>query len=58
MNKTNPMRAIKIGKVTLNVGCGGDVAKAEKASKLLKMIAGQETMPTFAKRRIRNLPLT
>jgi large subunit ribosomal protein L5 len=52
MKKENPMRMIKIGKITLNIGCGGDVAKAEKASKLLKMITERETTPTFATRRI------
>ncbi|PIU75993.1 50S ribosomal protein L5 [Candidatus Pacearchaeota archaeon CG06_land_8_20_14_3_00_35_12] len=48
----NPMRKIKIAKVTLNMGCGGDQGKAVKAAKLLKLIAEQEPIPTFATKRI------
>lgn len=47
----NPMRAIKIEKVTLNIGCGGDAEKIEKATKLLEMLTGRKTVITKSKRR-------
>jgi len=38
----NPMREIRIEKVVLNIGCGGDLQKIERAEKLLKKITGRE----------------
>lgn len=50
-NKVNPMREIKIEKVTLNVGCGDDADKVERAQKLLKMLTGRKPVITRSKRR-------
>ncbi|MEM5870071.1 MAG: 50S ribosomal protein L5 [Candidatus Aenigmatarchaeota archaeon] len=47
----NPMRRIEIDKVTLNVGCGGDLEKIERAKKLLEMITGKTPTITKSKRR-------
>jgi large subunit ribosomal protein L5 len=49
--KENPMREIKIGKVTLNIGCGDDSAKLEKAKKLLEILTGRKPLITKSKRR-------
>ena len=38
----NLMREIRIEKVVLNIGCGGDLQKIERAEKLLKKITGRE----------------
>jgi large subunit ribosomal protein L5 len=48
----NPMRNIRIEKVTLNVGAGKDVNKLEKGIKLLKNITGIEPVKTFTTKRI------
>ncbi len=48
----NPMRQIRIEKVVLNIGCGGDLQKVEKAEKLLKYLTGREkVLITKSKRR-------
>lgn len=39
----NPMREIRIDKVTLNVGCGDDAAKLERAKKLLEYLTDNQT---------------
>lgn len=49
--KNNPMREIRIEKVTLNVGCGDDKHKIEKAQKLLSMLTGRKPVITFSKKR-------
>ncbi len=53
MNKmqTNPMREIKLEKVTLNVGCGDDKQKIERAQKLLEMLTGRKPIITLSRRR-------
>lgn len=38
----NFMREIKIEKICLNIGCGGDLEKIEKAERLLKKLTGRE----------------
>ncbi|MBW2966043.1 50S ribosomal protein L5 [Candidatus Woesearchaeota archaeon] len=48
----NPMREIKIEKITLNIGAGKEQTKLEKGIKLLKNITGIEPIKTFAKKRI------
>jgi large subunit ribosomal protein L5 len=48
----NIMREIRIEKVTLNIGCGKDQTKLDKAVKLLKSITGIDPVKTFAKKRI------
>jgi large subunit ribosomal protein L5 len=47
----NPMRTIRIEKVTLNIGCGDDKAKIEKAVKLLELLTGMKPIITKSKRR-------
>jgi large subunit ribosomal protein L5 len=47
----NPMREIRIEKVTLNVGCGGDLQKIERAQKLLEMLTGSKPVVTKSKKR-------
>ena len=47
----NSMRAIKIEKVTLNIGCGDDKQKIERAVKLLQMITAKKPLVTKSKRR-------
>lgn len=49
--QSNPMREIKIEKVTLNVGCGDDKQKIEKAQKLLSMLTGRKPVVTLSKKR-------
>lgn len=45
------MRAIEIEKVTLNIGCGGDAEKIEKATKLLEILTERKPVITKSKRR-------
>jgi large subunit ribosomal protein L5 len=45
------MREINIEKVTLNIGCGGDQEKIERAIKLLKMLTNRKPVITYSKRR-------
>lgn len=47
----NPMRQIRIEKVTLNIGCGDDAQKIEKAKKLLEMLTGKKPVVTRSKTR-------
>jgi len=47
----NPMRAIRIEKITLNIGCGTDEAKLEKARKLLEYLTERKPLITKSKRR-------
>lgn len=46
------MREIRIEKATLNIGCGKDQAKLEKAVKLLKNITGIAPVKTITTKRI------
>ena len=48
----NPMKNIRIEKVTLNIGAGKDQAKLEKGLLLLSSITGLKPVKTFAKKRI------
>lgn len=48
----NVMRNIRIEKLTLNIGCGKDQTRLEKAVKLLKSITGIEPVKTFTNKRI------
>jgi large subunit ribosomal protein L5 len=45
------MDEIRIAKVTLNVGCGGDLQKIERAKKMLEMLTHQKPAITQSKRR-------
>ena len=48
----NPMRNIRIEKITLNIGAGKEQAKLEKGMKLLKTITGINPIKTIATKRI------
>ena len=45
----NVMRNIRIEKLTLNIGCGKDQSRLDKAIKLLKNITGINPVKTFTK---------
>jgi large subunit ribosomal protein L5 len=45
------MREIRVEKVTLNIGCGGDLQKIERAQKLLEKLTGQKPVITKSRRR-------
>lgn len=47
----NSMRKIRIEKVTLNIGCGDDAQKIERAKKLLQMLTDRTPVVTKSKRR-------
>jgi len=48
----NPMREVKLEKITLNLGCGGDAAVIDRAKKLLEMLGdGKKPVVTASKRR-------
>jgi large subunit ribosomal protein L5 len=48
----NIMKNIRIEKVTLNIGCGKDQTRLEKAVKLLKNITGIDPVKTITQKRI------
>ena len=47
----NPMRHIRIEKVTLNIGCGDDKQKIEKAQSLLEKLTASKPVITKSKKR-------
>jgi len=51
MAETNPMKEIRIEKVTLNIGCGDDAQKIERAKKLLQMLTDKKPVETLSKKR-------
>ncbi|MCK5282744.1 MAG: 50S ribosomal protein L5 [Nanoarchaeota archaeon] len=48
----NPMKTIKIDKITLNIGAGKDQNRLEKAKILIKNITGIEPVKTVTNKRI------
>lgn len=52
MDKTNPMKEIRVEKVTLNMGTGKDQALLEKGMKLLSSITNKKPVKTFTQKRI------
>ena len=48
----NPMRQIRIEKLTLNIGSGTNSSKLEKGMKLIQNIAGRPPVKTFTTKRI------
>jgi len=52
MKKENIMRALKLGKITLNVGAGKDPNMLTKGVVLLKHITGTEPVKTTTKKRL------
>ena len=51
MMAENKMREIKIEKVSLNIGCGDDHQKIERAKKLLELLTNRKAIVTLSKRR-------
>ena len=49
---TNPMRGIRVQKLTLNIGVGKDQVALEKAQKLLNTISGVTSVRTITQERI------
>ena len=47
----NPMRRIFVEKVVLNIGCGGDVQKIERAFKLLQKLTNRKPVITYSRKR-------
>jgi large subunit ribosomal protein L5 len=47
----NPMQELRIEKITLNLGCGDDKQKIEKAVKLLEMLTEKKAVITKSKKR-------
>jgi large subunit ribosomal protein L5 len=48
----NPMREVKLEKVVVNIGCGGDADTIERAKKLIDMLTdGLKPVVTLSKRR-------
>lgn len=47
----NPMREIRIEKVTLNIGCGESGEKVERAKKLLEKLTGKKVVITKTHKR-------
>jgi len=52
MAEENPLRKIRIEKITLNVGVGKDEETMKRGLKLLKKITGIEPIKTVTKKRI------
>ena len=52
MNTQNPMKQIKLEKITLNIGVGKDPNKLEKALKLLEKITEKKPVKTTTSKRI------
>ena len=48
----NPMREIRIEKITLNIGAGTDQNTLKKGMKLLKNLTGTEPVKTYTEKRI------
>ncbi len=47
----NSMKQIRIEKVTINVGCAGDMQKIEKAKKILEKMTGKKPVITLSRKR-------
>ncbi|MDI3544374.1 MAG: large subunit ribosomal protein [Candidatus Woesearchaeota archaeon] len=50
--KENPMRKIRIEKVSLSMGTGTDMDRLDKGMKLLQIVSGKKPVKTLAKKRI------
>ena len=51
MAESNPMQAIRINKVVINIGTGNEEKHAEAAKKLLEMMTGKKPAEELSKRR-------
>jgi large subunit ribosomal protein L5 len=47
----NIMKEIRVEKITLNMGCGTDKNKLDRAKKLLETLSGQKVLTTLSKKR-------
>ncbi|MEM2840377.1 MAG: 50S ribosomal protein L5 [Candidatus Bathyarchaeia archaeon] len=54
LKDTNPMRTIKLGKVTVNIGVGKSGEQLEKARKVLEQITGRKPCSRRAKKTIKD----
>ena len=52
--RENPMRKIRIGKVTVNIGVGESGEQLEKAKKVLQQVTGQAPSSRNAKRTVKD----
>jgi len=51
-SKNNPMREVKLEKVVINIGCGGDTDAIDRAKKLVEMLTdGRKPVVTLSKSR-------
>ncbi|WP_455369246.1 50S ribosomal protein L5 [[Eubacterium] cellulosolvens] len=50
----NPMRKVKLNKVTVNVGVGKSGEQLERAKKILKQVTGQDPSSCMAKKAIKD----
>jgi large subunit ribosomal protein L5 len=51
MAEANPMREIKIDKLVVNVGTGGETARNQSAQKLIELLTGSKPSQAIAKKR-------
>ena len=51
MSDDNPMRAVRINKLVLNIGTGGEEKNAEAAKRLLELMTGMKPAEELSKRR-------
>ncbi len=51
MTNENPMREVRMGKLTINIGCGTGGEKLDKAKKLLEKITGKKAVITNSRSR-------
>ena len=49
MNSDNPMRQLRIEKITVNIGVGEAGEKLVKAQKVLDMVTGHKSVQTLSK---------
>ena len=51
LKSENPMRSIRLEKVTLNAGTGGDMQKLEKYKAILEKVTGRKSMTVITSKR-------
>ena len=58
MEQANPMRRVKISKVVINIGSGGEEKQNEAAKKLIGLITGRKPAEAFSKKRLPAFKIT